>query len=153
MSRGLGDVYKRQIVTRVYRLPPDDAEDVFQEVFARVFERLDTLRDGDALRPWIAQLARSSSSCSIRSQSVASSRRAVGSCYAASTHPVGGAGSARSSSARRSSGVTVSSTYPPDAVEAGFLPGSSASRSRPRHRAIRLAIVPEGRSSSAPIVR
>ena len=34
---------------------PDDAEDVFQEVFARVFERLDTLRDGDALRPWIAQ--------------------------------------------------------------------------------------------------
>jgi RNA polymerase sigma-70 factor (ECF subfamily) len=46
------------IVTRVYRLPPGDAEDVFQEVFARVFERLDTLRDGDALRPWIAQLAR-----------------------------------------------------------------------------------------------
>jgi len=50
--------YVHAIVTRVYRLPPDDAEDVFQEVFARVFERLDTLRDGDALRPWIAQLAR-----------------------------------------------------------------------------------------------
>ena len=46
--------YVHAIVTRVYRLPPDDAEDVFQEVFARVFERLDTLRDGDALRPWIA---------------------------------------------------------------------------------------------------
>ena len=50
--------YVHAIVTRAYRLPPDDAEDVFQEVFARVFERLDTLRDGDALRPWIAQLAR-----------------------------------------------------------------------------------------------
>ena len=36
----------------------DDAEDAFQEVFARVFERLDTLRDVDALRPWIAQTAR-----------------------------------------------------------------------------------------------
>jgi len=50
--------YVHAIVTRVYRLPADDAEDVFQEVFARVFERLETLRDGDALRPWIAQLAR-----------------------------------------------------------------------------------------------
>ena len=50
--------YVHAIVTRVYRLPADDAEDVFQEVFARVFERLDTLRDGAALRPWIAQLAR-----------------------------------------------------------------------------------------------
>jgi RNA polymerase sigma factor (sigma-70 family) len=50
--------YVHAIVTRVYRLTADDAEDVFQEVFARVFERLDTLRDGEALRPWIAQLAR-----------------------------------------------------------------------------------------------
>ena len=50
--------YVHAIVTRVYRLPADDAEDVFQEVFARVFERLDTLRDSEALRPWIAQLAR-----------------------------------------------------------------------------------------------
>lgn len=50
--------YVHAIVTRVYRLDPRDAEDVFQEVFARVFERLATLRDGDALRPWIAQTAR-----------------------------------------------------------------------------------------------
>ena len=50
--------YVHAIVTRVYRLAPDDAEDVFQEVFARVFERLGTLRDGTALRPWIAQTAR-----------------------------------------------------------------------------------------------
>ena len=50
--------YVYAIATRVYRLGPEDSEDVFQEVFARVFERLDTLRDGDALRPWIAQTAR-----------------------------------------------------------------------------------------------
>jgi RNA polymerase sigma factor (sigma-70 family) len=50
--------YVHAIVVRVYRLEPQDAEDAFQEVFARVFERLDTLRDGAALRPWIAQTAR-----------------------------------------------------------------------------------------------
>jgi RNA polymerase sigma factor (sigma-70 family) len=50
--------YVHAIVTRVYRLDPHDAEDAFQDVFARIFERLDTLRDVDALRPWIAQTAR-----------------------------------------------------------------------------------------------
>ena len=50
--------YVHAIVTRVYRLDPRDAEDAFQEVFARVFERLDTLRDAEAFRPWIAQMAR-----------------------------------------------------------------------------------------------
>ncbi len=50
--------YVYAIAARVYRLEPADAEDVFQEVFARVFERLDTLRDVDALRPWIAQTTR-----------------------------------------------------------------------------------------------
>ena len=37
---------------------PHDAEDVFQEVFARIYERLDRLRDDAAIRPWIAQLTR-----------------------------------------------------------------------------------------------
>ncbi len=50
--------YVYAIAARAYRLEPTDAEDVFQEVFARVFERLDTLRDVDALRPWIAQTTR-----------------------------------------------------------------------------------------------
>jgi len=50
--------YVHAIVVRVYGLDPHAAEDAFQEVFARVFERLDTLRDGEALRPWIAQTAR-----------------------------------------------------------------------------------------------
>ena len=30
-----------------------DAEDVFQEVFARTYERLDALRDDSAVRPWL----------------------------------------------------------------------------------------------------
>jgi RNA polymerase sigma-70 factor (ECF subfamily) len=41
-----------------FRLPQQDAEDVFQEVFTRVYERLGSLRDDEAFRPWIAQLTR-----------------------------------------------------------------------------------------------
>ena len=43
---------------QAFRLPQQDAEDVFQDVFARVYEHLDTLREDDAVRPWIAQLTR-----------------------------------------------------------------------------------------------
>lgn len=46
------------IATRVYRLDGADAEDVFQDVFARVYTHLDRLRAPDALRPWIGQLTR-----------------------------------------------------------------------------------------------
>jgi RNA polymerase sigma-70 factor (ECF subfamily) len=46
------------IVVQAFRLPPEDAEDVYQDVFARVYERLDSLREDDAVRPWIAQLTR-----------------------------------------------------------------------------------------------
>jgi RNA polymerase sigma factor (sigma-70 family) len=50
--------YVFAIATQAFRLDADAAEDVFQEVFARIFDRLGTLRDPEALRPWIAQLAR-----------------------------------------------------------------------------------------------
>jgi RNA polymerase sigma-70 factor (ECF subfamily) len=50
--------YVHAIAVRVYRLAPDDAEDVFQEVFARAFEHLDHLRDDGAVLPWLGQLAR-----------------------------------------------------------------------------------------------
>jgi RNA polymerase sigma-70 factor, ECF subfamily len=50
--------YVRAIAVQGYRLRPEDAEDVFQEVFARAFERLSTLRSDEALRPWLAQLTR-----------------------------------------------------------------------------------------------
>jgi RNA polymerase sigma factor (sigma-70 family) len=50
--------YVYAITVQAFRLNPDDAEEVFQEVFARTFEHLDKLRDDEAIRPWIAQLAR-----------------------------------------------------------------------------------------------
>jgi RNA polymerase sigma factor (sigma-70 family) len=50
--------YVYAIASQAYGLRGEDAEDVFQEVFARVYERLDTLRSNDAVRPWIAQLTR-----------------------------------------------------------------------------------------------
>jgi RNA polymerase sigma-70 factor (ECF subfamily) len=59
--RALVDRFSRYvyaIAVQVYRLSDDRAEDVFQEVFARVYEHLDTLRDETALRPWIGQLTR-----------------------------------------------------------------------------------------------
>jgi RNA polymerase sigma-70 factor (ECF subfamily) len=50
--------YVYAVTVRGFRLREQDAEDVFQEVFARVYTHLDTLRDETALRPWIAQLTR-----------------------------------------------------------------------------------------------
>ena len=50
--------YVYAIAVRGFRLSDDDAEDVFQDVFTRIYLRLDTLRDDSALRPWIAQLTR-----------------------------------------------------------------------------------------------
>jgi RNA polymerase sigma factor (sigma-70 family) len=50
--------YVYAISSRGFRLGPQDAEDVFQEVFARAFEKLSELRSDDAVRPWLAQLTR-----------------------------------------------------------------------------------------------
>jgi RNA polymerase sigma-70 factor, ECF subfamily len=50
--------YVYAIAVRVYRLEEAEAEDVFQEVFARTYEHLDRLRDDAAIKPWIAQLTR-----------------------------------------------------------------------------------------------
>lgn len=51
--------YVYAIITRGYRIAGEDGEDVFQEVFSRVFERLETLRDDDALLAWLGRLTRS----------------------------------------------------------------------------------------------
>jgi RNA polymerase sigma factor (sigma-70 family) len=59
--RELVDRYSRYvfaIATQAYRLPAHDAEDVFQEVFARTYRNLGALRDDGAIRPWLAQLTR-----------------------------------------------------------------------------------------------
>ena len=50
--------YVYAICGRGFRLAQHDAEDVFQEVFARAFERVAELRSDDAVRPWLAQLTR-----------------------------------------------------------------------------------------------
>lgn len=50
--------YVYAICVQAFRLDSHDAEDVFQDVFARVYEHLDRLRDDEAIRPWIAQLTR-----------------------------------------------------------------------------------------------
>ena len=50
--------YVYGIAVQGFRLSEHEAEDVFQEVFARAYEHLDGLRDDDAVRPWLAQLTR-----------------------------------------------------------------------------------------------
>jgi len=50
--------YVYAISVQAFRLPEADAEDVFQEVFARAYEHLDGLRDDAAVRPWLGQLTR-----------------------------------------------------------------------------------------------
>ena len=50
--------YVYAICTQGFRLSEHDAEDVFQDVFTRVYTHLDRLRDDDAFRPWLAQLTR-----------------------------------------------------------------------------------------------
>ena len=50
--------YVYAICVQGFRLAPADAEDVFQDVFSKVYEQLDRLRDDGAIRPWLAQLTR-----------------------------------------------------------------------------------------------
>ena len=50
--------YVYAIIVQAFRLPEHDAEDVFQDVFTKVYENLGRLRDDDAVRPWIAQMTR-----------------------------------------------------------------------------------------------
>lgn len=55
------------VLRGVFRLESHDAEDVFQEVFTRVYLRLGTLRDVHAVGPWIAQIARNAALDRLRS--------------------------------------------------------------------------------------
>jgi RNA polymerase sigma factor (sigma-70 family) len=50
--------YVYAIAVQGFRLNEADAEDVYQEVFARAYERLQDLRDDEAIKPWLAQLTR-----------------------------------------------------------------------------------------------
>jgi RNA polymerase sigma factor (sigma-70 family) len=61
--------YVYAIIGQGFSLRAQDAEDVFQEVFARAYQHLERLRDDEAIRPWIAQLTRRLCIDHIRSRS------------------------------------------------------------------------------------
>jgi RNA polymerase sigma factor (sigma-70 family) len=61
--------YVYAIIGQGFSLRAQDAEDVFQEVFARAYQHLGRLRDDEAIRPWIAQLTRRLCIDNIRSRS------------------------------------------------------------------------------------
>jgi RNA polymerase sigma factor (sigma-70 family) len=61
--------YVYAIIGQGFSLRAQDAEDVFQEVFTRVYQHLERLRDDEAIRPWIAQLTRRLCIDHIRSRS------------------------------------------------------------------------------------
>ncbi len=50
--------YVYAICSQGFQIVDEEAEDIFQEVFARAYEHLDRLRDDDAIRPWLAQTTR-----------------------------------------------------------------------------------------------
>ena len=57
-SSSASGAYVYAICVQGFRLAEHEAEDVFQETFARAYERLGQLRDDSAVRPWLAQLTR-----------------------------------------------------------------------------------------------
>jgi RNA polymerase sigma-70 factor (ECF subfamily) len=61
--------YVYAIIVQGFRLAPHDAEDVFQDVFTKVYVQLGKLRDDSAVRPWIAQLTRRTCIDRLRSSS------------------------------------------------------------------------------------
>ena len=53
--------YVYAIIVQGFRLYGQDAEDVFQEVFTKAYEKIGKLRDDSAVRGWLAQLTRNAS--------------------------------------------------------------------------------------------
>ena len=70
--------YVSAIATQAFRLSAPDAEDVFQDVFTKTYERLGSLRSDDAIRPWIGQLTRNCCLDLLRSSARISARRGAG---------------------------------------------------------------------------
>jgi RNA polymerase sigma-70 factor (ECF subfamily) len=56
VDRFAGYIYA--ILSRGFRMADHESEDVFQEVFARLYEKLDSVHDDDAIRAWIGQTTR-----------------------------------------------------------------------------------------------
>src|ERR671935_2378586 len=62
------DRYVLGIIRHGYRMSMEDAEDVFQEVFTKAYRALGDLRDDEAIRPWLAGIARRTCLSRIRSR-------------------------------------------------------------------------------------
>jgi RNA polymerase sigma factor (sigma-70 family) len=62
------DRYILGIIRHGYRMSAQDAEDVFQEVFTKAYRAIGDLRDDDAIRPWLAGIARRTCLSRIRSR-------------------------------------------------------------------------------------
>ena len=56
VERFSGYVYA--ILSRGFRMAEHESEDVFQEVFARLYESIGAIRDDAAIRSWLAQTTR-----------------------------------------------------------------------------------------------
>ena len=56
VERFSGYVYA--ILSRGFRMADHESEDVFQEVFARLYEKLDSIQDDAAIRSWLGQTTR-----------------------------------------------------------------------------------------------
>jgi RNA polymerase sigma-70 factor (ECF subfamily) len=73
-ARAFGELYRRfgRFVHGVVvsRLPPDEAEDVTQEVFTQAWTRLEALREPAAFGAWIAAIARRRSADHLRRRRV-----------------------------------------------------------------------------------
>jgi len=65
--------YVYAICIQGFRLSQQDAEDVFQDVFTKVYESLERLRDDESFRPWLAQMTRRTCVDKLRSAGRASS--------------------------------------------------------------------------------
>jgi RNA polymerase sigma-70 factor (ECF subfamily) len=59
-SEDIWNEFSRQLRGFILRrIPdPDDVDDILQDVFVKLHTRIDTLRDGDRLAPWLYQVAR-----------------------------------------------------------------------------------------------
>jgi RNA polymerase sigma-70 factor, ECF subfamily len=58
--RELYEVFVRKVLNFIYRMvnSPEEAEDLTQETFVTVYQKLDTLKDNSKFEPWLFRIAR-----------------------------------------------------------------------------------------------
>ncbi len=58
--QGLYQVFARKVLNFIYRMvnSPEEAEDLTQETFVAVYQKLETLKDDSKFEPWLFRIAR-----------------------------------------------------------------------------------------------